>query len=167
MRSLIVHALCHLETRVFFVNSIVGQVHVEVIELCFVCIRLDWLVQVCRESYETLLIEENFEWLTGEDNHIETQIELQAVEKVRILHILLDNIDVVFGDLVNIVRQENAFPLTATVGFDNHREARFLALLADRRSFPRLFNDGTLWTEGICRRGRDRRVLYCFFNLNR
>ena len=45
--------------------------HEKVVHFRLVCIWIDWLVLMCRESDEAFLVEEDFEWLTAENENVE------------------------------------------------------------------------------------------------
>ena len=89
---------------------------------------------------EALLVKEYLERLAAEDEHIEPKVELEAVEEVRILHVLLHDVGVISRDRLDIMRQKDSLALTHAIGFDYHGETRFLIHLAIDWRFTRLSN---------------------------
>ena len=85
------------------------------------------------KSHQALLVEIYFEGFTAEDQHVKSEVKLEAVHQVWIGHVLLDNVSVISWNLVDIVGQENALALTAAVGFDNHGEFAYLVCRMELR----------------------------------
>ena len=85
----------------FFVDSVVGEVHEEVMLVVFI----GFLVFVGRESHQPVLVKENLQRISRGYQDIEPQIELEPIDKQRLGEILLnqqissiDNIMVVGND---------------------------------------------------------------------
>ena len=85
------------------------------------------------KSHQALLVEKYFEGFTAEDQHVKSEVKLEAVNQVRIGHILLDDVSVISRNLVDIIGQENALALTAAVGLDNHGEFSYLVCRMELR----------------------------------
>ena len=75
--GVVIGALRLLEVFVLLVDGVVRQVHEEIVHILLVCGgQVDRLVLVCRKSYQAVVVEENFEWIAAQDQHIESQIVL-------------------------------------------------------------------------------------------
>ena len=87
--GVIVHTFCHLEAIVILVDSVVSKMHEEIVELILVSIRWQWLVLVSGKPHDSISVQEDLERVTAEHHHVETQIKLQAINQVWLLHVLL------------------------------------------------------------------------------
>ena len=83
-----------------------------------------------RESHHALLIKEYFQGLAAEHQHVEAQVELEAIDKVGVLHVLLHYIRLVPWDLTQVVRKEDTLTLTHAVWLHDEGEARLFAYAA-------------------------------------
>ena len=100
MACVIVYAFGHLEVFIVLVDCIVCQVHQEVAQLFAVRILIKWLVFLGGKAHDSILVHEYFERLAAQDKDIEPKVKFEIVDEIRILGVLLDNMDFLIGDLV-------------------------------------------------------------------
>ena len=89
MTCVIIHRLSHFKVRVLFIDSVVRQMHVQIVHGLFVSVGLNWLVLVRGEPDETFLVEEYLQWFTAKHEHVESQVKLESIDEVGVLHVLL------------------------------------------------------------------------------
>ena len=70
-----------------FVDSVVGKVHVEVVHISY----RGLLVGLSAEACEALLVDVDTQWANTVDEHVNTQVILQAIDQVWRIHVALDN----------------------------------------------------------------------------
>ena len=100
MAGVIIYAFGHLEVLIVLVDCIVCQVHQEVAQLFAVRILIKWLVFLGGKAHDSILVHEYFERLAAQDKDIEPKVKFEIVDEIRILEVLLDNMDFLIGDLV-------------------------------------------------------------------
>ena len=122
MACVIIDTFSHLKVFVVFVDCVVCQVHQEVAQLFAVRVLIEWLVFLGGKAHYSILVHEYFERLTAQDKDIEPKVKLEIVDEIRILEILLDNMDFLIRDLIKAVSHEYTFTLTHTVWFNDHGE---------------------------------------------
>ena len=112
--------------------------HAVVVELISIDLLAQWLVLLRGEPHDAVLIQEYFQWVTAEDQNVESKIELEFINQVRLKHVLLDHKDFVCWDIIDIAGEEDAFALAHTVWLYDHSEVA-LALRRFWGGFPRAF----------------------------
>ena len=122
MTSVVIDAGGHAKVSLALVHGIVGQVHAEVVELSLACFLGERLVLSRCKPCKSFLVEEYFERITAEDEDVEPQVELQIVNEIWIYHVLLHHECFLRRDLIEVSRQEDAFPLTHAVWLHDHCE---------------------------------------------
>jgi hypothetical protein len=65
---------------------------VHVIHSLLVVCELDLLVLVCRETHKSVLIQKNSERFATKHQDVKSQIELQSIDEIGVLHVLLHHV---------------------------------------------------------------------------
>lgn len=101
------------ESICFFVNSVIGKVHAQVVE-----VAASWtLVLLCGKPGQALFVNETAQRVDSCDQNIDSQIELQAINEIRLVQVALSYIVFTLHDPVAITRQEYAFTLAHCLRF--------------------------------------------------
>mmetsp|Transcript_25336 Transcript_25336/g.41285 ORF Transcript_25336/g.41285 Transcript_25336/m.41285 type:complete len:340 (-) Transcript_25336:376-1395(-) len=106
-----------LEIGIRFVDGVVGQVHHHFRQVVF-C----WFHILLRcQTHEALPVQEDPQGIAATDEDIETKIKLVAVQQQGFANVPLSHEGgrKIHGDLLNVADQEDSFPLTAIVRFDD------------------------------------------------
>lgn len=101
------------EVLALFVNAIVRQVSVHI---GLYAIKV---VGLAREAHESLVVDVDLQGIEICNEHIESQVEFQAVDKERVLYVPADDQRFILGDLRDVVDHEDALPLRAGLGLDD------------------------------------------------
>ncbi len=130
---------------VLLVQRVIRQMHVDFVQIVLV----GRLVVDCGKAHQTLVTNVNLERFETHDYHVDSQVELEAIDKKRIVNVLLYNVDLGgvarlghgLDVLVGTLDEHDAIALTAIVRLDYER-ARVLLELA-----LTLVNKATVLTE--------------------
>ena len=99
----------------FFVDSIVSQVHTEIVE-----VAAKWCdVLFGSKSGQSFLVQEHSDRNHGRDQEVDTQVELQVVDQIRLVEISLGDVVLPCLEPVEIASEEDALALAASLGLDD------------------------------------------------
>ena len=110
----IVDSLVGDELLTIFVDSIVSQVHTEIIEIA----AKRWNVLFGSKSGESFLVQEHSDRDHRRDQEVDTQVELQVVDQIGLVEISLGDVVLASLEPVEIASEEDALALTTCLGLD-------------------------------------------------
>lgn len=94
--------------------------------MSLICIRVYWLVLMCAESDQAVVVQKDFQRLTAQHEYVKSHVVFQPFNQVWMLHVLLHDKYFILWNRVDVVGNEDAFALAAAVGLDDHWEARLI-----------------------------------------
>jgi hypothetical protein len=103
-----------LEIFSFLIDSVIGEVHVQVAEVA--ADRRH--VFRSREPSEALMVYENPQRRDRCEQNIDPQIKFKPINEVRLVKVALGNIVLIWLDPVVVASEEDAFSLTTVFGFN-------------------------------------------------
>jgi hypothetical protein len=104
-----------LVVGVGLVDGVVGQMHVEVIQVALG----RQLVGLSRKPHQSFVVEVYSERVSASNEHIDAQIELQSLEEQRVRHILLHHAFLLLLQFRRVLREIYSPSLASRLGFHN------------------------------------------------
>lgn len=77
------------------------------------------LIFLCTEPTQSFIVRKHTEGVTARNKHVYSQVKLVIVYEYRSLYILLTYVTFCLFYFFNILRYEDAFPLTTSFWFEN------------------------------------------------
>ena len=115
--SVVIHVVVLHEVARGLVDRVIGQVHEQIIQVClrWACILLSG------KASESLLEHEDSEWVNSIDQHVDSEVKLQVVDQVGLVHVALGHklIARLQVDVLVPPRQVNTFALAHVHGLDD------------------------------------------------